>query len=91
VYGIPHQGRFAFRNREFAHREQVDKLFLFNGTLAENVEGTDGFHLVAKELDTDRMRIQKTVHIHNATANGELAHTAHHGLFDRTHDPGTKA
>ena len=82
VQGVAHHGRFAFGNRELAHREQVDKLLFFYGALAEDVEGADGFHLVAEELDTDGVRVQEAVHVHNAAADGELAHPAHHGLFD---------
>ena len=30
------------------------------------------------------MRVQKAVHVDNAAADGELAHPAHHGLFDKS-------
>ena len=83
VHALAHQGGFPLGDRELAHREQVDELLLFHGALAEDVEGTDGLHLVAEELDTDGVRVQEAVYVDDAAADGELAHAAHHGLLDK--------
>ena len=81
-----------FLDRKLAHREKFHRLHGFYGTLRENVEATDRFNLVAKEFDTNRMRVQKAVHIHDAAANRELPHARNHRLFHESviQEPGAK-
>ena len=57
---------------------------LFQRTLRENIERTDRFNLVAVKFNTNRVRVQKAVHIDNAPSNRKLAYPAHHRLFRKT-------
>ena len=73
-----------FRHRKFTHREELDMRHLLQRTLRENIECTDRFNLVAVKFNTNRMRVQKAVHIDNAPANRKLTYAAHHRLFRKT-------
>ena len=81
-----------FLDRKLAHREKLHRLHGLYGSLRENVKATNRFNLVAKELDTNRVRIQQAVYVDNAAANGEFPHARNHGLFHETviQEPGAQ-
>ena len=61
------------------HGKQLQQVHGADGELAEDVEEADALHLVAQHLDARRLRRAEAEHVHDAAAQGELAHLLHGG------------
>ena len=77
-------GKFRIRERPLTHRVERHALHGLHRALREDVETADRFNLVTEKFNTDRVRVQKTVHVHDAPAYGELAYRAHHRLLRKS-------